>query len=225
MIFADENFSRRIDISLIFFFFSFSFSSCTFLPAGEVRVKRVTFRCACCRRILQENPRIKNQRYCGAAECQRSRTTTGVTGNYSKKEITHPLPLQYHSPATEEKRPGKKVSSAAASRELQRVFIVPLPIFYAAKCLVCYPEISYCLEVRYCTCPPLRGEAVTGEEFVKSIDPAPLRSHFSATLSEHAPTRALVHKSTTHTQGLYQRKRSPNKPAWPDGSPARHNNR
>ena len=36
-------------------------------------MKRAAFRCACCRRILPRNPRVKNQQYCGAADCQRAR--------------------------------------------------------------------------------------------------------------------------------------------------------
>lgn len=36
-------------------------------------MKQATFRCACCRRILPRNPRVKNQRYCGSTECQRAR--------------------------------------------------------------------------------------------------------------------------------------------------------
>jgi len=36
-------------------------------------VKKSTFRCACCRRILPRNPRIKEQEYCGAKLCQRAR--------------------------------------------------------------------------------------------------------------------------------------------------------
>jgi hypothetical protein len=39
----------------------------------EGRVKKGTFRCACCRRILPRDPRVKNQRYCGAKPCQRAR--------------------------------------------------------------------------------------------------------------------------------------------------------
>ena len=35
----------------------------------------VTFRCACCRRIRLRNPRVKNQRYCGARQCQQARKT------------------------------------------------------------------------------------------------------------------------------------------------------
>lgn len=36
-------------------------------------MERATFRCACCRRILPKNPRVKNQRYCGSVDCQRAR--------------------------------------------------------------------------------------------------------------------------------------------------------
>jgi hypothetical protein len=36
-------------------------------------VKQATFRCACCKRILPRDPRVKNQRYCGAKACQRAR--------------------------------------------------------------------------------------------------------------------------------------------------------
>jgi len=43
------------------------------LQIMEGRVKRGTFRCACCRRILPRDPRVKNQRYCGAKTCQRAR--------------------------------------------------------------------------------------------------------------------------------------------------------
>ena len=32
-----------------------------------------TFTCLCCRRKLPANPRVKNQRYCGQAACQRAR--------------------------------------------------------------------------------------------------------------------------------------------------------
>ena len=35
----------------------------------------VTFRCACCRRISLWNPRVKNQRYCGARQWQQARKT------------------------------------------------------------------------------------------------------------------------------------------------------
>jgi len=38
-----------------------------------VRVEQVTFRCACCRRIVRRNSRVKNQRYCGARDCQQAR--------------------------------------------------------------------------------------------------------------------------------------------------------
>lgn len=36
-------------------------------------MKKGTFRCACCRRILPRNPRVKDQQYCGAKACQRAR--------------------------------------------------------------------------------------------------------------------------------------------------------
>ena len=36
-------------------------------------MKQATFRCACCRRILPRDSRVKNQRYCGARACQRAR--------------------------------------------------------------------------------------------------------------------------------------------------------
>lgn len=36
-------------------------------------MKKGTFRCACCRRILPKNPRVKNQQYCGTKVCQRAR--------------------------------------------------------------------------------------------------------------------------------------------------------
>jgi len=36
-------------------------------------VKKLTFRCACCRRIVRRNPRARNQRYCGAKPCQQAR--------------------------------------------------------------------------------------------------------------------------------------------------------
>lgn len=34
---------------------------------------RKTFRCACCKRIRQRNPRVKTQRYCGDKGCQQAR--------------------------------------------------------------------------------------------------------------------------------------------------------
>ncbi len=36
-------------------------------------MKKGTFRCACCRRILPRNPRVNDQQYCGAKACQRAR--------------------------------------------------------------------------------------------------------------------------------------------------------
>nr|WP_321466172.1 hypothetical protein [uncultured Desulfobulbus sp.] len=36
-------------------------------------MKRATFRCACCKRILTRNSKVKNQRYCGVKDCQRAR--------------------------------------------------------------------------------------------------------------------------------------------------------
>ena len=36
-------------------------------------MEQVTFRCACCRRILPRNPKVKNQGYCGAGACQQAR--------------------------------------------------------------------------------------------------------------------------------------------------------
>jgi hypothetical protein len=36
-------------------------------------VEQVTFRCACCRRILRRNSRVKKQQYCGAKACQQAR--------------------------------------------------------------------------------------------------------------------------------------------------------
>jgi len=36
-------------------------------------VKQLTFRCFCCRRIVPRNPRVRNQRYCGAKPCQQAR--------------------------------------------------------------------------------------------------------------------------------------------------------
>ncbi len=39
----------------------------------EVRMKRVTFRCACCGQSLPRNSKVKNQRYCGDKACQRAR--------------------------------------------------------------------------------------------------------------------------------------------------------
>jgi cell fate (sporulation/competence/biofilm development) regulator YmcA (YheA/YmcA/DUF963 family) len=54
-----------------FLFFSPGKLSCQTTMEGSV--KRGTFRCACCRRILPRDPRVKNQRYCGAKTCQRAR--------------------------------------------------------------------------------------------------------------------------------------------------------
>lgn len=39
----------------------------------EVGVEQVTFRCACCRRIVRRNSRVKLQHYCGAQACQQAR--------------------------------------------------------------------------------------------------------------------------------------------------------
>ncbi len=39
-------------------------------------MKQATFRCACCRRILPRDSRVKSQRYCGAKDCQRARKRT-----------------------------------------------------------------------------------------------------------------------------------------------------
>ena len=36
-------------------------------------MRKGTFRCACCRRILLRDPRVKNQQYCGTKRCQRAR--------------------------------------------------------------------------------------------------------------------------------------------------------
>ena len=36
-------------------------------------MKQITFRCACCKRIRPRNPRVKNQKYCGAKSCQQVR--------------------------------------------------------------------------------------------------------------------------------------------------------
>lgn len=36
-------------------------------------MEQVTFRCACCRRILRKNSRVKKQQYCGAKACQQAR--------------------------------------------------------------------------------------------------------------------------------------------------------
>lgn len=36
-------------------------------------MEQVTFRCTCCRRIVRKNSRVKNQRYCGARDCQQAR--------------------------------------------------------------------------------------------------------------------------------------------------------
>lgn len=38
-------------------------------------MNRITFRCTCCRRVVPRNPRVKDQRYCGATKCQRVRKT------------------------------------------------------------------------------------------------------------------------------------------------------
>ena len=54
-------------------FFLFLFFNKHVSQTGEVRVKQATFRCACCRRILPRDSRVKNQRYCGAKACQRAR--------------------------------------------------------------------------------------------------------------------------------------------------------
>ena len=66
-------------IRWIFFYF-FLCSFFVFLLFGkhvsqhmEVQMKRATFRCACCRRILPRNSKVKNQRYCGDKACQRAR--------------------------------------------------------------------------------------------------------------------------------------------------------
>jgi len=66
-------------IRWIFFYF-FLCSFFLFLLFGkhvsqyvEVPMKRATFRCACCRRILPRNSKVKNQRYCGDKACQRAR--------------------------------------------------------------------------------------------------------------------------------------------------------
>ncbi len=68
-----------MNISWIFFHFFllisllFFFSSKQIFQTREVRMKCVTFRCACCKRVLPRNPRVKQQRYCGSAACQRAR--------------------------------------------------------------------------------------------------------------------------------------------------------
>ena len=36
-------------------------------------MKKLTFRCSCCRRIVPRNPRARNQHYCGAKPCQQAR--------------------------------------------------------------------------------------------------------------------------------------------------------
>ena len=36
-------------------------------------MKQITFRCACCKYIRPRNPRVKNQKYCGAKSCQQAR--------------------------------------------------------------------------------------------------------------------------------------------------------
>jgi len=36
-------------------------------------VKQVIFICACCKCIRRKNPRVKNQKYCGAKACQQAR--------------------------------------------------------------------------------------------------------------------------------------------------------
>lgn len=36
-------------------------------------MEQVTFRCACCRRIVRRNLRVKMQQYCGAKACQQAR--------------------------------------------------------------------------------------------------------------------------------------------------------
>lgn len=36
-------------------------------------MKQITFRCACCKHIRPRNPRVKNQKYCGAKACQQDR--------------------------------------------------------------------------------------------------------------------------------------------------------
>ena len=36
-------------------------------------MKKGTFRCACCRRILPRNPKVNDQEYCGVKACQRAR--------------------------------------------------------------------------------------------------------------------------------------------------------
>ena len=66
-------------IRWIFFYFSlcsfflFLYFNTHVPQTVEVRVKQATFRCACCKRILPRDPRVKNQRYCGAKACQRAR--------------------------------------------------------------------------------------------------------------------------------------------------------
>jgi len=36
-------------------------------------VKRITFRCSCCKLIRRRNPRVKKQGYCGDKRCQQAR--------------------------------------------------------------------------------------------------------------------------------------------------------
>jgi hypothetical protein len=63
----------------------------------EVMVEQVTFRCACCRRILRRNSRVKKQQYCGAKACQQARKNrwqrekqqTDVDYRVNKKESQH----------------------------------------------------------------------------------------------------------------------------------------
>jgi hypothetical protein len=89
-------------------------------------VKRGTFRCACCRRILPRDPRVKNQRYCGAKNCQRvrkckwQREKQETDPDYRINKRESQLAWQRKNPGYWRQYRKKKSSSCERNRRLQQ---------------------------------------------------------------------------------------------------------
>ena len=90
-------------------------------------MKRLTFRCSCCRRIKPRNPRARNQRYCGARPCQQARKNKWQR-NKQQMDSDHKVNKEESQRTWRQQNPGywklyrkRNPEYCERNRELQRI--------------------------------------------------------------------------------------------------------
>ncbi len=90
-------------------------------------MKQATFRCACCRRILPRDSRVKNQRYCGVKACQRARKRKWqrekleMDPDHRANKRESQRAWQSKNPIYRQKYRGKNPDYCERNRQLQQV--------------------------------------------------------------------------------------------------------